>query len=270
MSPHRIVPLSVLVVCWLAVPLAAFAASPCCNVIGIEASGVVTASENATGREFQFRVADKALLSSLHIGQAISADFATQKVSVDGLSPCCTILAGPPAPRAGATALPALSQPTVQSASAPAAQPLEPCCTVVANPALTGRLGRLVVAFPEGAKADGTNVKVFKANDAKDVANGYGNQAVDLLPGAYAVTVNGKRVEGVTIEAGHDTRVKVGVLRVVAGDATNVKVLDSDQKTALTNTYGKQELGFPVGTVYVSVAGQSEAVTIAEGKITDF
>jgi hypothetical protein len=244
----------VIVACSLAVPACAPAVAPCCGITGVDASGVVTARENASGRSFQFRVADKTLLESLHVGQAIDADFTKQKVSIANAAPCCNIV----------------SQPAAQSAAAPAAQPLAPCCTIAANPALTGRLGRLVVAFPEGAKVDRTTVKVFKANDQNDVANGYGSQTFDLLPGAYAVTVNGKRVEGVTIQSGHDTQLKVGVVRVGAGDRTNVKVLDSDQKLELTNGYGQQDLGFPVGTVYVSVAGQSEAATVTEGKITDF
>ena len=254
MNPYRIVSLSLVVICWLVLPSCAPAGAPCCDITGIDASGVVTAKENASGRVFQFRVEDKALLSTLHIGQPIDADFAKQKVSVANVTPCCSIV----------------SQPTAQSASAPGVQSLAPCCGIVTNPALTGRLGRLVIEFPEGVKVDGTSIKVFKGNDSDDVAHGYGNQALDLLPGAYAVTVNGKRVEGVTIQSGHDTRVKVGVLRIGAGDRTNVKVLDSDQKLELTNAYGKQELGFPVGTVYVSVAGQSEAVSISEAKITDF
>jgi hypothetical protein len=252
MNPRHIVLLSFVAV-GAFLPHAADAATPCCGITGISADGLVTAQETDSKRVFQFRVDDKALLSSLHVGQAINADFGAQKVSVNGVTPCCSIVSG-----GAAAAVPA------------AAQPGTPCCSIVANAELKGRLGRLVVAFPEGANASGTHVLVFKAKDQKDVANAYGNQAVELLPGAYAASVNGKRVEGVTIQAGHDTRLKVGVLRLSAADATRVKVLDADQKLELTNTYGKQELGFPVGTFYVEVAGQREAVTIAEGKITDF
>ena len=34
--------------------------------------------------------------------------------------------------------------------------------------------------------------------------------------------------------------------------------------------FGNQQFGFPIGQVSVSVAGQTEQVTISEGKITDF
>jgi hypothetical protein len=235
-----------------AISTAAQPAQPCCNITGM-ANGLVTAQETGSARVFQFQVNDKALLSSLHVGQTIHADFGTQKVSVDGITPCCSIVSG------GAAA-----------AISTAAQPLTPCCNIVANAALTGRLGRLVIAFPEGANASGAHVVVSTAQDQKEIANAYGNQSLDLLPGTYAVSVNNMRVDGVTIQAGHDTQLKVGVLRVSAADATRVRVLAADQTHELTSTYGKQELGFPVGTVYVEVAGQREAVTIAEGKITNF
>ena len=226
--------------------------APCCNITGI-AGDLVTARETGSNRVFQFRVTDKALLSSLHVGQAIHADFATQKVSVDGSSPCCAIVSG-----------------TAAAASSTAAQPIGPCCAIVANAGLTGRLGRLLIAFPEGANASGAHVVVSAAQDQNEIANAYGNQSLDLLPGTYAVSVNNMRVDGVAIQAGHDTQFKVGVLRVSAADATHVRVLTADQTHELTSTYGKQELGFPVGTVYVEVAGQREAVTISEGKVVDF
>jgi hypothetical protein len=34
--------------------------------------------------------------------------------------------------------------------------------------------------------------------------------------------------------------------------------------------FGNQQFGFPIGQASVSVAGQAEAVTIQDGKITDF
>jgi Cu/Ag efflux protein CusF len=51
----------------------------------------VAARETATGRTFQFKVNDAALLKSLKVGQKIYANFATKKVSVDGLVPCCSM-----------------------------------------------------------------------------------------------------------------------------------------------------------------------------------
>lgn len=61
---------------------------------------------------------------------------------------------------------------------------------------------------------------------------------------------------------------KVGVLRVSAGKDTRVDVLDAGNK--LTGGYGGQIIGLPLGSFDIQVAGQTEQVTISEGKVTDF
>ncbi len=139
---------------------------------------------------------------------------------------------------------------------------------IAMNPELKGRLGRLVVAFPEGFNAENTRTYVFK--EQTEVAHFDGNKTMELLPGTYAVAITGKRVEGVTIQSGHDTKVKVGALRVNAGKDTRVYLLDSDKTRELAHGDGTQELGFPIGTVHVHIAGQTDTATIEDGKITDF
>lgn len=178
----------------------------------------------------------------------------------------------PPAATAQeAPATPPQTQAAAEQAQPPATPAPEaspgPCCSVIPNPAMKGRLGRLVVTYPEGTDA-GARIDVSKGD--KRATNGYGNQAFELLPGSYTVVISGKRVDNVTVQSGHDTKVKVGVLRVTAPGGTRIDVLDKDGKTHLTDGYGTKQFGFPIGTVYVSVAGQSEAVTIQDGKITDF
>lgn len=138
------------------------------------------------------------------------------------------------------------------------------------NPELKGRMGRLIVAFPEGANTGGVRIDVYKGGESNASKAEYGNQTIDLLPGTYAVGIAGKRVEGVPIQSGHDTKLKVGVLRITAGKNTRVDLLDPATKKALTGGYGNQQFGLPIGPVSVSVAGQSEPVTVQEGKITDF
>jgi len=151
-----------------------------------------------------------------------------------------------------------------------AARPASPCCSVVVNGALTGRLGRLVVAFPAGANAGSSRVDVFKAGETASLQTGYGAQSLDLLPGTYSVVISGARVEGVSIQSGHETRLRVGILRINAGGSTRADVLDAEGKTAITGGYGAQVIGLPVGTFRVQIAGQSAAIMIQDGKITDF
>jgi hypothetical protein len=170
----------------------------------------------------------------------------------------------------------ATSPAQTQTAAAEQAQPpatpapeISPgsCCSVVPNPTMKGRLGRLVVTFPEGSNP-GTYIEVSKGGNA--ATNGRGNVAFELLPGSYTVVISGKRVDNVTVQSGHDTKVRVGVLRVTAPGGTYMEVRDKDGKTSLTNGRGNSQFGLPIGTVHVQIAGQSEPVTIKDGQITDF
>jgi hypothetical protein len=225
------------------------AATPCCAIVGIQPSGVVTARETATGRTFEFRVDDRRLLATLKPAQPVHADFTTMRVSVrpDGLEPCCSVVSA--APKA---AVP------INSA--------QPCCAVVANAALR-RLGRIAVAYPEKVQA---RIDVFRSGETEALAAGYGDQAFDLLPGTYDVSISGKRVAGVTVQSGHDTQIKVGVLHVNASDGTRVELADPTTKQNVASAYGTQSFGLPVGEVGVQIAGQTENVVIEAGKVTEF
>ena len=226
------------------------AVEPCCNIVAVGPSGVVAARETATGRTFEFRVADRRLLSTLKVGQPVHANFTTMQVSVqpDGVAPCCAIVAAP-------TAAPADRSSGVQ-----------PCCAVVANPALR-RLGRVVVAYPEETSA---RIEVFRAGETKSVADGYGDQAFDLLPGTYDVSISGKRIAGVTVRSGNDTQIKVGVLRVNASAGTRIELADPASKEIVADGYGTKVFGLPIGEIGVQIAGQTENVAIEAGQVTEF
>ena len=225
------------------------AGEPCCGIVAIQPSGVVTAREAKTGRTFEFQVADRRLLSTLKPGQPVHADFAAMRVSVepDGIDPCCAIVSVAPT-----AAVP------ISSAS--------PCCGVVANAALR-RLGRIVVAYPEEVAA---RIDVFRAGETKAIASDYGDAAFDLLPGTYDVSISGKRVAGVTVRSGYDTRVKVGVLRVNASEGTRVDLVDTVTKEGVASDYGTQAFGLPIGEIGVQIAGQTENVAIEAGQVTEF
>src|SRR5579884_3641394 len=74
------------------------AVAPCCAVTAIDArSGLVTAKENATSRAFTFK-ANATVLSGLHAGSPVYANFASKQVSINGVAPCCAIVSLSPAP----------------------------------------------------------------------------------------------------------------------------------------------------------------------------
>jgi hypothetical protein len=177
--------------------------------------------------------------------------------------------ASAPGPQAPDDASPQTTSAPQPDAAPAKSNPADPY-VIFSDPELTGRLGRLVVTYPDGADTSGSPVDVYKPGEAKAVAGGYGSKQLDLLPGTYAVVISGKRVEGVIIQSAHDTKVKVGVLRVSAGSGTRIDLVDSITQKEITGGYGKQVFGLPIGTVQVRIAGQSEPVMIQDGKITDF
>jgi hypothetical protein len=96
----------------------------CCSITAINTStGVVTAKENATGKIFQFKVANAALLNSLKVGQGVYANFATGQVSLDGSTMCCSIISPPQAPAPPAAPVTAPKSALPPPASAPVAKP---------------------------------------------------------------------------------------------------------------------------------------------------
>jgi len=155
----------------------------------------------------------------------------------------------------------------VDNASPATVQDAGPAYAVVENPALTGRLGRLVVAFPEGTSSN-VLTDVRPAGGGETSASRYGGIMADLLAGAYDVEISEIQIPGVEVRAGHDTRMAVGVLRVAVGSGTLVEVLLGERVVA--SAYGNRDFGLPVGAYDVRVSGQRAPITIAEGQIVEF
>jgi hypothetical protein len=141
------------------------------------------------------------------------------------------------------------------------------CCDIVPNPNMRGRLGRVVVAYPEKVSP---RIDVFRAGETQSLAGGYGDAAFDLFPGTYEVTISGKRVTGVTVRSGNDTKIKVGVLRVTASDGTRIDVVEGQEGRSVTGGYGPGAYGLPIGEVGVRIAGQTETVVIEAGQVAEF
>jgi hypothetical protein len=141
------------------------------------------------------------------------------------------------------------------------------CCDIVPNPDMRGRLGRVVVAYPEEVDA---RIDVFRPGETQAAASDYGDAAFDLLPGTYDVVISGKRVTGVTVRSGNDTRIRVGVLRVSASDSTRIDLVEGADRRSLTSNYGPSTFGLPIGEVGVQIAGQTETVTVVAGQVTEF
>ena len=94
---------------------------PCCNILSVDLTRNVATARDKAGKTFQFTSRDAALFKSLRVGQAVSADFATGKVTVNGVQPCCAIVKTQ-------------------------VDPQEPCCSVTAINTATGVVTAQVLA----------------------------------------------------------------------------------------------------------------------------
>jgi hypothetical protein len=158
-----------------------------------------------------------------------------------------------------------------RNAAAPPATTAAGCCEITLNAALPEGMGRVVVSYPGNSGAESTRLDVFAAGDAsKALDSDYGDASLELKPGTYDAAVGGQRVAGVAVQAGHDTRIRAGVLHVYAGDGTRIDLLDQVSGAPLTGGYGESLYGLPVGPVVVQIAGQGEAALIEDGKVTEF
>jgi hypothetical protein len=128
-------------------------------------------------------------------------------------------------------------------------------------------LGRVVVAYPAEVQA---RIEIFRVGETRALATGYGDQAFDLFPGTYDVTISGKLVPGVTVHSAEDTQIPVGVLRVNASDGTRIDLSDPASKATVAGGYGTQAFGLPIGEIGVQIAGQTENVVIEAGQIAEF
>jgi len=158
-----------------------------------------------------------------------------------------------------------------RDAAAPAATADLGCCEVTPNSALGAGMGRIVVSYPGGDGAGSTRLDLFAAGNAsKAIESKYGDAALELAPGTYDVTVGGRRVASVGVQAAHDTRIRVGVLYVHATDGTRIDLVEPADGAKLASGYGEKEYGLPVGLVGVEVAGQRDTALIEDGKVTEF
>lgn len=147
--------------------------------------------------------------------------------------------------------------------------PIGGCCVIVSNPELKS-LGRIVVTLPGGTKASPHIVISNAGDDKKAILNWWGAGNGDLIAGGYVAVIGGRRVAGVEVRAGHDTKIRVGVLRLHAGSGTQVIIFEREGKDAITSVWGSQEVGLPIGEYDVQIAANRTSVTIKDNAVTEF
>ena len=133
---------------------------------------------------------------------------------------------------------------------------------------LKGVKGRLVVDFHDEVPMAHMLVKIYSKDGGDPL--GERKRRFDLLPGTYDVVVAGKRVAGVPIQSGQETRLLMGLLRVVYKGMDRTEVYDADKKTLLVKDYGTLRLGLPIGKYWVKMAGRMVEIEIKDGQVVAF
>lgn len=168
------------------------------------------------------------------------------------------------------TAPTASAQAQNSSGEAVAPENSEGGCCLIRPAELKGRLGRLLVRFPDASIKVEAKIDVYKSGERKRLAGGYGNRSFYLPPGIYDVIINGKRVNGVIVRLGHETHVRTGALHVASDKKGRVDVRDPLTGKVISTWYGDKAYGFPIGQIGVKNKGRSKTVMIEDGQVTDF
>jgi hypothetical protein len=133
---------------------------------------------------------------------------------------------------------------------------------------LKGAKGRLIVNFHDEVPMAHMLVKISSKDGGEPLSDR--KRRFDLLSGTYDVVIAGKRVTGVPIQSGQETRLLMGLLRVVYTDMSRTEVYDSDKKTLLVKDNGTLRLGLPVGKYWVKLAGRMVEIEIKDGQVVEF
>lgn len=133
---------------------------------------------------------------------------------------------------------------------------------------LKGAKGRLVVNFHDEVPMAHMLVKIYSKDGGEPLSDR--RRRFDLLSGTYDVVIAGKRVTGVPIQSGQETRLLMGLLRVVYTDMSRTEVYDSDKTTLLVKDYGTLRLGLAVGKYWVKLAGRMVEIEIKDGQVVEF
>jgi hypothetical protein len=139
---------------------------PCCGITSIDLrSGRISAQVNASKRAFEFIMTDRAQLPKLRVGEAISADFTTNHVTVPGAVGCCTIVSAAVV-KTPAPAAPAAAAASTKPATAPA----------------SGGFDAMKTPLPDLAPTEGTTTTAIRGVQSADSENAHGERDQHLVP----------------------------------------------------------------------------------------
>lgn len=252
---------------------------PCCSIINIEPSepccSLVSAKGNepSDGDRITFSV-PKSMAANLKIGQKVSilhfspvdGDKA-QPVDGDKIAP----VDGYAVVQSSKGALPGLNLATY---SFPLLKPKsaktndsnnDKQWVITQNPTTKGATGKLFLNILKEAESV---ITISQPVTERQVSYTLNEHAFSLVPGTYDVTLSGSKVKDVPVQKGMDTRIKAGILNVVA---TGIWTLYDEKKDRqVYYSISAKKIGLPIGTYQMEINGTMQEVVIRDGETVDF
>ena len=131
---------------------------------------------------------------------------------------------------------------------------------------MKGVLGRLDINFPKDVER---NILIYQPTDNKFITSvSYNDKIYTIAPGEYRFTITNVPVEKVPIQKGHETRLKMGFLKVVSeGDW---HLFNDTKEKQYTSGNKPKKLPLPVGSYQIKLGLQFYPVVIKDGETVEY
>ena len=135
---------------------------------------------------------------------------------------------------------------------------------VITPSGLKGATGLVSINLPEGVVWD------LDVKSTADQALGryYNQKTHSLMPGEYNIFFTYLPVMGVPVQKGMNTRLKAGILNVVATGQWSIH--DESKAKVYVTYYKPSKIGLPVGKYNIQLGGRYQQVEIKDGEVTEF
>ena len=259
-----------------------FSLSPCCGIISIEPGAPccslisVKGNESPVGDRNTFSV-PKSMSANLKIGQKVSIQ---HFIPVDGdkIGPVdgdkFQPVDGYAVVQSSKGALPGLnlatySFPILKSKSAKTNDSINDKQWVITqNPTAKGATGKLFLNIPKEAESVITIYNRLTETTQQEMLYSSTERSFSLVPGLFNIRLSGSIVNDVPVQKGMDTRIKAGVLNVVASGTWTL--FNEKKSQDLYYSSKAKKIGLPIGTYQMEINGTMQLVVIKDGETVDF
>ena len=128
-----------------------------------------------------------------------------------------------------------------------------------------GATGRIFINLPKDAEC---TITISEPATERQVYFTVNDRSFSLVPGTFNIQIAGSMVKNVPVQKGMDTRIKAGVLNVVASGTWTLYDEKKDRQVYFYTT--PRKIGLPIGTYQLEINGTMQQVVIKDGETVDF